>query len=97
MVLDNLTNDVRGTSAGAVAVVVCQLEPMQVTDVTPFNELLHEYLLAQGEGRYGCRTQIRLDYLKSDGYHVLPNYDSIIDRTLCLCFVGGPGPMPHPS
>ena len=119
MVLDNLTNDVRGTStrpaispevlihyvdklrwklraAGAVAVVVCQLKPMQVTDVTPYNKLLHEYLLAEGEGGYGCRTQIRLDYLKHDGYHVLPKYDSIIDRTYACAMMGVPVPCPTP-
>ena len=119
VVLDNLTNDVRGTSngpavspkvliryvdklrwklkaAGAVAVVVCQLKPMRVKDVTPFNELLHKYLRADGEGGYGCRTQIRLDYLKYDGYHVLPNYDSVIDRTYACALMGVPVPCPTP-
>ena len=104
VIVDNLTNDARGTStrkavsphelvsyvdklasklseAGATAMVVCQLKPMQVTNVTPYNELLGKYLRSQGSVGYGCRTQIRLNYLKADGFHVLPQYDSIIDKT----------------
>ena len=76
IIIDNLTNDVRGTrarpaippwelvrrvdqlrgrmrAAGATAVVVCQIKPMKVTDVTPYNVLLDDYLRAQ-VGGYGC-------------------------------------------
>ena len=119
IIVDNLTNDVRGTSsrqavspqelinyvdqlggklreAGATAMVVCQLKPMQVTNVTPFNELLDKYLRAQGSGGHGCRTQIRLNYLKSDGFHILPQYDSIIDKTYACALMGLPVPNPTP-
>ena len=84
VVIDALTNDVRGTrsrlavspqqlvclvdllrrrlkEAGAGAVVVSQLKPMQLKDVSPYNSLLSDYLRAekaQGQGGYGCRTQI---------------------------------------
>ena len=96
IVVDTLTNEVRGTrarqalnpdglvhrvhqlrrllmSAGAAGVVLCQLKPMEVTDVTPYNRRLHEYLQLErgyGRGGYGCRTQIRLGQLKPDGYHL---------------------------
>ena len=89
VIVDNLTNDIRGTRlrpsvtpqqlvrgvdrlrgilrmAGAKAVVVCQIKPMQVCNVTPYNELLSSYLGAQRWG-FGCRTQVRLCFLKSDG------------------------------
>ena len=119
VVVDNLTNNVRGTStrkaaspqelvncvdqlggklreAGAKAVVLCQLKPMQLTNVTPYNELLDNYLRNLGSGGYGCRTQIRLEYLKTDGYHILPQYDSIIDRTYACALMGIPVPYPTP-
>ena len=122
VVIDNLTNDVRGTQtrpavspqllvrqvdrlrlrvmeAGAAAVVVCQLKPMQIRDVTPYNTLLDDYLRLereQGRGGHGCRTQIRLKHLKSDGYHVMPQMDSTIDRTYACAFLGIPVPCPTP-
>ena len=118
VVIDNLTNDVRGTQArpaltphefvrsvdrlrqklklaGAKAVVVCELKPMPVTDVTPFNNQLSEYLRAQ-RGGFGCRTQIRLNYLKNDGFHVRPMYDSIIDKTYACAIQGIRVPCPTP-
>ena len=104
VVVDSLTNDVRGTrsrpsvtpqllvrlvnklrrrlmAAGAVAVVICQLKPMEVADVTPFNEFLDQYLRGErdrGRDGFGCRTQIRLEFLKADGYHVKPEFGSVI-------------------
>ena len=83
-------------AAGAAGVVVCQLKPMQVADVTPYNNLLSDYLRTQGPGGYGCRTQIRLSYLRPDGYHVEPQYDSIIDRTYACALRGVPVPRPTP-
>ena len=122
MVVDALTNDVRGTRGrpavspqqlvrlvnrlrqrlvqeGAGAVIVCQLKPMQVTDVSPYNTLLDEYLHREKEyGRdgFGCRTQIRLNFLRNDGYHVGPQYCSVIDRTYACAFLGMPVPDPTP-
>ena len=85
--------------AGARAVVTCQLKPMQTTDVTPFNNALSEYLLCEkekGRGGYGCRTQIRLDFLKNDGFHIRPEFDSVMDRTYACAFLGIPVPKPTP-
>lgn len=122
VLVDNLTNDVRGTrnrpsvtpqqllrlvdgvrrkvmAAGAAAVVVCQLKPMQTTDVTPYNEHLGDYLRREKErGRdgYGCRTQIRMDSLKGDGYHVKPEFGSVLDRTYACAFLGIDVPCPTP-
>ena len=122
VVIDDLTNDVRGMrsrpavspqqlvrlvdqlrkrlkEAGAVSMVVCQLKPMQLKDVTPYNSLLSDYLRterAQGRGGYGCRTQIRLEFLRNDGYHVKPQYDSTIDRTFACAILGIEVPCPTP-
>ena len=118
VIVDNLTNDIRGTSvrsplspravthwvdklcgrlrmAGAAAVVVCQVKPMQVADVTPYNDLLSEYLCTQDQG-FGCKTQIRLTYLKPDGFHVRPQFDSVIDRTYACAIRGVPVSDPTP-
>ena len=68
--LVNYVDQLRGKLREATAMVICQLKPMQdlqVTNVTPYNKLLDNYLHAQGSGGYGCRTQIGLNYLKSDG------------------------------
>ena len=122
VVIDDLTNDVRGTrsrppttpqqlvrlvdtlrrrvmAAGAEAVIVCQLKPMQTVDVTPFNEMLDNYLRRERErGRDGfaCRTQIRLQYLKGDGYHIRPDFISIVDKTYACAFLGMDVPDPTP-
>ena len=122
VLVDTLTNDVRGTRsrpavspeqlirlvdrlrhklmrAGARAVITCQLKPMQAADVTPFNSLLNDYLRREKErGRdgFGCRTQIRLDCLRNDGYHIRPEYDSVIDKTYACAFLGTPVPNPTP-
>ena len=118
VIIDNLTNDARGTqarpamtprelvdsmaklrqkliTAGASSVVVCQLKPMQVTDVTPFNDAISDFLRPLRDG-YGCRTQIRLNYLRNDGFHIQPMYDSIIDKTYACAIQGVPVPCPTP-
>ena len=122
VIIDDLTNDVRGTrarpaaspqqlvrlmdrlrtrlmTAGATATVVCQLKPMQVTDVSPYNDLLHDYLHGEqkrGRHGFGCRTQIGLDFLKADGYHIKPQYDSVVDKTYACAILGVPVPFPTP-
>ena len=122
VVVDNLTNDVRGTrnrpsvtpqqlvrlidalrrkvmAAGATAVIVCQLKPMQMTDVTPYNEALDTYLRREkqhGRDGYACRTQIRLDYLRGDGFHLKPDYWSVLDRTYACALLGCEVPFPTP-
>ena len=122
VLVDNLTNDVRGTrnrpavtpqqlvrsvdilrseavAAGAAAVVVCQIKPMQTIDVTPFNGLLDQYLRGereQGRGGFGCRTQIRLNFLKGDGYHIKPEFGSVLDRSYACALLGICVPFPTP-
>ena len=118
VIIDNLTNDVRGSrlnaavtpeelvrrvdrlrrglmAAGAASVVTCQIKPMQVVDVTPHSDLLHEYLRAQ-PGGHGCRTQIRLEFLKHDGFHVKPQFDSVIDKGYACAILGEFVPNPTP-
>ena len=81
--------------AGAVAVVVCQVKPTQLGDVTPYNDLISDFLRAQRWG-FGCRTQVRLCHLKADGFHILPQFDSIIDRTYACAIRGVDVPDPTP-
>ena len=122
VLIDNLTNDVRGTrsrpaaspeqlvrlvdqlrrrvmAAGARAVVVCQVKPMQTTDVTPHNVQLNTYLrMERNRGRdgFGCQTMIRLDFLESDGYHLRPDSHSVVARTYACAFRGINVPDPTP-
>ena len=90
-------NKLRGTLSlsGAAAVVVCQVKPMELGDVSPYNELLSDYLRGQ-RGGFGCSTQIRLGHLRSDGYHVNPQFDSIIDKTYACAIRGIPVHDPTP-
>merc|ERR1711962_1177057 len=74
-------------AAGAVAVVTCAIKPMQIVDVTPYNALVDEHLRSQ-PGGYGCCTQIRLEHLKHDGFHVKPQFDSVIDRGYACAILG---------
>ena len=86
-------------AAGAAAVVVCQLKPMQTIDVTPHNELLDHYLRRekqQGRDGFGCRTQIRLDFLRGDGHHIRPEFGSVLDRTYACALLGINVPFPTP-
>ena len=117
VVLDNLTNDVRGSAvrkrpplsppelttkvarlrekliaAGAADIVVCEIKPMEMTDVTPHNACINDFLKSQHRG-FGCRTQIRISDLR-DGFHVLPQFDSVIDRTYACAIRGVPVPCP---
>ena len=85
--------------AGATGVVVCQIKPMQVTNVTPHNDLLNGYLRAEkrkDRDGFGCRTMIRMDFLKSDGHHVKPEFCSVIARTYACAFLGVEVPDPTP-
>ena len=81
--------------AGASAVVVCQVKPMQLGNVSPYNELISDYLRGQRWG-FGCQTQVRLSYLKADGFHILPQYDSMVDKTYACAILGVPVPDPTP-
>ena len=122
VIIDNLTNDVRGTRArpaatphdlihlidqlrwrvmrgGAVGVVVCQVKPMVTVDVTPHNALLNKYLQTEGErgrGGFGCHTQVTLDMLRPDGYHVIPQYEGVIEMTYSCAIIGVNVPCPTP-
>ena len=119
VVVDNLTNDVRGTrqraavtpdelifqtdklrrmilAAGAAAIIVCEIKPMWAIDVTPYNSRLHEYLRRLGGRGYGCETQVRLDFLRDDGFHVKDRFNSVLDETYACAIMGIPVPHPTP-
>ena len=80
VVMDNLTNDVRGTrqspavtpdelvfrvdlvrkallAAGAIAVVVSEVKPMEMVDVRPHNRALDGYLRGQGGSGHGVKPR----------------------------------------
>ena len=81
-------------SSSAVAVVVCQIKPLASMDVRPYNHLLSAYLGSCGQTGFGCNTQVHMDYLASDGYHVNPRYGSVIDRTYACALLGTAAPCP---
>ena len=118
VIIDNLTNDVRGTrlrpalspqelvqrvdilrerlrAAGATAAVVCEVKPMEVVDVTPYNKALDDYL--RSRGIYGCATQVRRSFLQRDGFHIRPQYDAVLDRSYACAVRGVPVPSPTPT
>ena len=37
-----------------------------------------------------------MDYLKADGFHIRPEFVSVIDRTYACAFLGIPVPYPTP-
>ena len=117
VVLDNLTNDVRGTRQrpaaspkelvdrvdmlrrrlrGAYAIVTCQIKPMRDVDVSRHNEMLSDYLRAQGGTGYGCETMVRKEFLRKDGYHILPQFDSVLDKVYACALMGADVPRPTP-
>ena len=72
---------------------------METTDVTEHNRMLHDYLQREsrcGRGGYGCQTQIRLEYLRADGYHIRPQFDGVIDKTYACAIRGFNVPFPTP-
>ena len=83
-------------SKSAKAVIVCELKPMKWVDVRPASRMIHDYLVSCGKGGYGCRTQIRMEYLKDDGFHVQPRHISIIDKTYACALLGVHVPDPTP-
>ena len=80
----------------AKAVVVCELKPMKRVDVRYHSLRIHNYLVSCGKGGFGCRTQIRMRYLRDDGFHIQPKFDSIVDRTYACALLGIHVPDPTP-
>ena len=78
----------------AESVTVCQIKPMREKDVSPYNFLLDDYLRALGIP--GCLTQIRMEDLRSDGFHIIRQVDSVIDRTYACALMRVPVPCPTP-
>ena len=117
VILDNLTNDVRGTRQrqaatpqdlvqrvgmlrermrGAAGIITCQVKPMRDVDVSQHNELLSEYLRAQGGTGYGCLTQIRKEHLKGDGFHIWPQFSLVLSKQYACAIMGLDVPCPTP-
>ena len=80
----------------AKAVVVCELKPMKWVDVRAHSAMIHRYLISCGKSGYGCRTQIRMRYLKEDGFHVQPKHLAILDKTYACALLGIYVPDPTP-
>ena len=75
-------------ASSAAAVVVCEVKPMAMIDVRPYNRLIHDYLQSCGKGGYGCNTQIRQEYLAPDGTHIDRRFSSVLDRTYACALLG---------
>ena len=87
-------DELRRAMPGADAIIVCEAKPMQLKNVMVYNQLLHDYICDQ-PGMFGCRTQIRMEFLK-DGFHVLPEYGSVLDRTYACALRAIDVPCPTP-
>ena len=48
----------------AAAVIICEVKPMEVANVIPYNRLLSEYLSSKRPTGFGCKTQVRISHLK---------------------------------
>ena len=83
--------------AGANAVVIAEIKPMQQVDVRPHNRKLHYYLRSLDGNNYGVCTQIRMNHLRNDGFHVRREFDSVIDKTYACAILGIPVPCPTPT
>ena len=66
-------------SRRAAAVVACEVKPQRYSNVWPFNEALHQLYLAKQVR--GCRTQVELQHLDRDGYHVKRECSDAINKT----------------
>ena len=84
-------------SSSAAACVVCEVKPMRIVDVRPYNRLLHAYLGSCGDSGFGCNTQIFMEFLAADGYHIDHKYDSVLDKTYACALLGIPVPEPVPD
>ena len=80
---------------GVKGVVVCEVKPMRIMDVTPFSKLLHQRCTANKIG--WCQTQIGVRNLKEDGYHILPSFLQVLDATYACAVLGVPVPHPTPT
>ena len=85
---------------GAVGVVGCEVKPMNFMDVTPYSWAIHSACLrlrTHGHRVYGCQTQTGVSHLKKDGFHILPSFSTVLDRTYACAIMGVPVPCPTPS
>ena len=69
---------------------------MEVKDVTSYNMALHAYLCATGDSGNGCRTQIRRDFLRPDGYHIQSRFLSVLFKQYACAILGLDVPCPTP-
>ena len=54
------------------------------------------HLLAQGGSGYGISTQIRMEYLRPDGFHIKNKFDTVIDKNYACALLGVPVASPTP-
>jgi hypothetical protein len=80
---------------GASGVTVCETKPMKLMDVTPYSNLLQQRCRERKVG--WCPTQLAVDNLKEDGYHVLPSFLQVLDATYACIVMGVQVPNPTPN
>jgi hypothetical protein len=85
---------------GAVGVCVCEVKPMNYMDVATYSNAIHSASLrmrAQGHQVQGMQTQTGVSHLKKDGFHILPSFSGVLDRTYPCAVIGVPVLCPTPS
>jgi hypothetical protein len=70
--------DLLDTMREAQAVVVCEIKPMRLIDITPYNHALHMECVGR-KGVFGCHTQTRLEHLVGDVFNIRAAYKSVLD------------------
>ena len=45
---------------------------------------------------YSVQTQIQMDYLRHDGFHISKQFESVVDKTYACALMGVPVPNPTP-
>jgi hypothetical protein len=79
---------------GARDVTVSEVKPMTLKDVKPYSNRLRQRCMEKKVG--WCQSQLGVEDLKEDGFHVLPSSLRILDKTYACAVMGVKVPHPMP-
>jgi hypothetical protein len=79
---------------GARGVTVCEPKPMTLMDMSPYSDGLRQKCRDRKVG--WCQTQLGVNDLKEDGFHLLPSSLRVLDKTYAFAIMGVKVPHPTP-
>jgi hypothetical protein len=85
---------------GALEVCMCKVKPMNFMDVNPYCNAISDVCLrmhTQGHHVHGVNTQTGVSHLKRDGFHILPSFSMLLEKTYTCAIIWGPGGLSHTS